>query len=697
MNTFTNYCYASFNVLLRKLCFCIHRFVFVLILLMTYGSSQLYAQCNAEAGIPLCEDASICYGWEITIPPFQGYTENGHSQAYLLVDQDLNVLAYTDDPSTNFLSGDYNNVAGDYYVCGVNYLTDWGLEVAIGMSITSALSHSNMPDGETPCIDYTATGEECTTTVLEDLSIEVQPSSCSDGYMSYTVYVNGGSGSYVFNSELSFTQVNPGEYISETVIGDGSGSYTIDVQDAANEFCMVFGGTYVPFCCEANSGDLTCEDSAICMGEDISIPVYSNYSTGDYEQIYALVTNDDFIVQAYNDGSVPFTADDYGYATGGYMVCAINYYISWGIDIQTGIDIQSAISQPFAPGEASCYHITTFNECLTTVQNCSASIGDKVFNDLNGNGVQDEDEPGMEGVTVQLKDADGNVIETATTDSNGDYSFGNLAPGTYYVETVNVPDYTYTTDVTFTISIIDGTENITDADFGMQLNLPSLDANDDNVTTEEDMSVTISILDNDTPAGGDFTIEIISSTPGATIIINDDGTINYTPPPGFSGTDEFVYQISGPDYANIDQATVTIEVTPTPTGSIGDLVWNDMNGNGIQDSGEPGLHNITVILSDADGNVIATTVTDMEGNYIFPEVGYGTYYVTLEDLTGYTYTTNSQYYITIDQTQTNVTDADFGLQYVPTETLEAIDDNATTQEGSSVAIDITDNDIPSGR
>src|SRR5699024_11479211 len=44
------------------------------------------------------------------------------------------------------------------------------------------------------------------------------------------------------------------------------------------------------------------------------------------------------------------------------------------------------------------------------------TVGDYVWIDRDADGVQGDDEPGLEGVTVELLDADGNVVETATTD-----------------------------------------------------------------------------------------------------------------------------------------------------------------------------------------------------------------------------------------------------------------------------------------
>src|SRR5438067_1323722 len=43
------------------------------------------------------------------------------------------------------------------------------------------------------------------------------------------------------------------------------------------------------------------------------------------------------------------------------------------------------------------------------------------------------------------------------------------------------------------------------------------------------------------------------------------------------------------------------------TSTIGDFVWEDQNGNGVQDPGEPGIDGVTVKLLDAGGTVLATT------------------------------------------------------------------------------------------
>ncbi len=74
------------------------------------------------------------------------------------------------------------------------------------------------------------------------------------------------------------------------------------------------------------------------------------------------------------------------------------------------------------------------------------------------------------------------------------------------------------------------------------------------------------------------------------------------------------------------------------TGYLGDRIWEDWNGNGIQDQGEPGITNVTVRLYDSGSNVLATAVTDALGRYVFTDLEPGSYLVRAEAPTGYVFT-----------------------------------------------------------
>ncbi len=73
---------------------------------------------------------------------------------------------------------------------------------------------------------------------------------------------------------------------------------------------------------------------------------------------------------------------------------------------------------------------------------CTGIIGDFVWNDLNGNGIQDAGEPGIPGVIVNLYGPNHVFITSTTTDANGAYHFNGLCAGSYTVEVVPPAGYT---------------------------------------------------------------------------------------------------------------------------------------------------------------------------------------------------------------------------------------------------------------
>lgn len=63
---------------------------------------------------------------------------------------------------------------------------------------------------------------------------------------------------------------------------------------------------------------------------------------------------------------------------------------------------------------------------------------------------------------------------------------------------------------------------------------------------------------------------------------------------------------------------------------IGDRVWLDLDGDGIQDANEDGIANATVKLLSADGTELATRQTDESGSYLFDELASGQYTVMID-------------------------------------------------------------------
>ncbi|MBP1907864.1 SdrD B-like domain-containing protein [Methanolobus bombayensis] len=73
-----------------------------------------------------------------------------------------------------------------------------------------------------------------------------------------------------------------------------------------------------------------------------------------------------------------------------------------------------------------------------------AGVGNYVWNDLNVNGIQEDDEDGMEGVTVKLYTCSGQLVDTKLTDEDGYYEFTDLEAGDYYIEFVSPSGYIFT-------------------------------------------------------------------------------------------------------------------------------------------------------------------------------------------------------------------------------------------------------------
>ncbi|KPJ58544.1 MAG: hypothetical protein AMJ46_14050, partial [Latescibacteria bacterium DG_63] len=87
-------------------------------------------------------------------------------------------------------------------------------------------------------------------------------------------------------------------------------------------------------------------------------------------------------------------------------------------------------------------------------------------------------------------------------------------------------------------------------------------ANNDTVTTEEDVAVVIDVLANDTDVDVGDTLSVSAVTHGAHGTVTNNGTdVTYTPNANYHGTDSFIYEVSDGN-GGTDTATVTVTVNP---------------------------------------------------------------------------------------------------------------------------------------
>ncbi|OQX12318.1 MAG: hypothetical protein BWK80_43850, partial [Desulfobacteraceae bacterium IS3] len=126
-------------------------------------------------------------------------------------------------------------------------------------------------------------------------------------------------------------------------------------------------------------------------------------------------------------------------------------------------------------------------------------------------------------------------------------------------------------------------------------------AEDDSASTRPNTPVSVPLLVNDSDPNNDpLIVDSITTLPAnGTVSFKPDGTLVYTPNPGFSGTDTFIYQISD-GKGGTDTATVTIRVDNESPTAVSDSV--------VTRPEQP--LNIAVLANDSDPNQDPLTITD---------------------------------------------------------------------------------------
>jgi hypothetical protein len=128
-----------------------------------------------------------------------------------------------------------------------------------------------------------------------------------------------------------------------------------------------------------------------------------------------------------------------------------------------------------------------------------------------------------------------------------------------------------------------------------------------------------------------------------TDIGNVDSFVAFASPPISAGSHKVILGAGG--------SAVDIDFGNTQSAVIGDHVWDDLNQNGLQDGGEPGLSDIPVQLNclgpdaqpnTADDLTIASTTTDASGIYSFSNVLPRDYYISFTEPMSYVFTLQDQ-------------------------------------------------------
>ncbi|MDQ2065637.1 Hint domain-containing protein [Xinfangfangia sp. CPCC 101601] len=153
-------------------------------------------------------------------------------------------------------------------------------------------------------------------------------------------------------------------------------------------------------------------------------------------------------------------------------------------------------------------------------------------------------------------------------------------------------------------------------------------ANPDTAETPEDTPVVIDVLDNDSAPGG----LSITGTPTAqhgTVVVNEDGTLTYTPEPDYHGPDTITYSVTDPS-GGTASSTVAVTVTPvndepvaeddTASTTVNTAVVipvlnndSDVDGDSLSIVGTPTSEQ-GVVTVNPDGTLTFTPNTDFVGD-----------------------------------------------------------------------------------
>ncbi|HGX0898120.1 TPA: SdrD B-like domain-containing protein, partial [Staphylococcus aureus] len=293
------------------------------------------------------------------------------------------------------------------------------------------------------------------------------------------------------------------------------------------------------------------------------------------------------------------------------------------------------------------------------------NLGDYVWEDTNKDGKQDSTEKGISGVTVTLKNENGEVLQTTKTDKDGKYQFTGLENGTYKVEFETPSGYTPTqvgsgtdegidSNGTSTTGVIKDKDNDT-IDSGFYKPTYNLgdyvweDTNKNGVQDKDEKGisgVTVTLKDeNDkvlktvtTDENGKYQFTDLNN---GTYKVEFETPSGYTPTSVTSGNDT-EKDSNGLTTTGVikdaDNMTLDSGFYKTPKYSLGDYVWYDSNKDGKQDSTEKGIKDVKVTLLNEKGEVIGTTKTDENGKYCFDNLDSGKYKVIFEKPAGLTQT-----------------------------------------------------------
>ncbi len=453
---------------------------------------------------------------------------------------------------------------------------------------------ANDDPGNTTAEDKPVTINVLTNDTDPDGSADIRPDSV-------TIATNPANGTAVANPDGTVTYTPAANY-------HGTDSFTYTVRDAA-------GGV-------SNSATVTIE---VTPGNDLPVAANDTATTAEGVPVsIAVLDNDtdpdgdgdirpDGVTIATNPANGAAVANPDGTVT---YTPAANYH---------GTDSFTYTVKDTAGGTSNSATVTVtvtpvndppvaVDDSASTAEDAAVTIA-VLTNDTDPDGNGDI-QPGSVTVADPANGAvvaspDGTVTYTPAANYHGTDSF------TYTVRDA-AGETSNPATVTVTISAVDDGPPV---------------AGDDVATTDEDVAVTIPVLDNDTDPDGDGDIRpdsvtIATNPANGAAVANPDGTVTYTPAADYNGTDSFTYTVKDSSGGISKPATVTVTITavndPPTMVSPGEQPFTIPEysfGEGIPTTSPTGTEIGTVSATDVDSAVSGYTLVSAVDNNNSPVGG----------------------------------------------------------------------------
>ncbi|KGA15182.1 hypothetical protein GM51_15520, partial [freshwater metagenome] len=241
---------------------------------------------------------------------------------------------------------------------------------------------------------------------------------------------------------------------------------------------------------------------------------------------------------------------------------------------------------------------TSMGDLETICDSAPIEIGNRLWFDMNDNGVQDPGEGPIAGVTLNLYDSTGTKVGTAVTNALGEYYFTSLiAPAP------------------------DGDDDPGDHIGG-------------GVRPFESFKIRIDNPDNWAPGA------VLDSTSNRLAKVDEtaaNGAESDAVDSDFSVVNSYPELAVAARLPGHSNHTFDAGIVPS-LFAVGNYTWFDADDDGVQDAGELPLAGVAVDLYTAGGELVASAVTDANGFYLFDGLRSGEYFIDFTPPDGYVFT-----------------------------------------------------------